>query len=229
MKMIALTGALLCVAPVLSQARPGATGYAGDDADQTSRTVVHKDGTYTTTRRDSDTRTLVRETKQRNGTLVMRSEFALDEFGRERKGRVYDGQGTLLFISEFIYDGAGKAQEERVYNAQGRIVRRLIYQYDRFGKSKPFCATYSDGRPIGELVALDDPGEMSTTSTHAHAGGSGSVVRSGDGSSVRLSGGAVHYPGTRGAAAPDRGARRPSSASEKPERKRRFRIFRRRS
>ena len=35
----------------------------------------------------------------------MRSEFALDEFGRERKGRVFDGQNNLLFISEFVYEG----------------------------------------------------------------------------------------------------------------------------
>jgi len=221
MKTTALVGVLLPLVMTLSPARPFGKSYAKDDADQTSRSVVHKDGTYTTVQRDQTTNTLVRETKHRNGTVVMRSEFALDAFGRESKGRVYDGQNNLMFISEFIYDSAGKRLEERVYNSQGRLVRRLIYQPNRFGRSKPFCATYVDGRPIGELVQLDDPGDLSTTSTHAHntaaAAAAGSIVRSKDGSSVRLSAGAVQYQGTR-----------TSEPAEKPRRKRLLRIFKRR-
>jgi hypothetical protein len=224
MKTTALAGALLTLTVALSPARPFGNDYAEDDADQISRTVVHKDGTYTTTQRDSDASTLVRETKHRNGTLVMRSEFAIDEFGRERKGRVYDGQNNLLFISEFVWDGRGKPQEERIYNSQGRLVRRLIYQHDRFGKSKPFCATYSDGRPIGELVELDDRADLSTTSSHAHSGGSGAMVRSSDGSSVRLSGDAVQYSGIRGATAPSsRASSSRSSSRSKTSKPRRSR------
>jgi hypothetical protein len=154
MKTFVLAGVVIASLPLTSRALP--PGAYADDADQISRTVIHKDGTYTTTARDRDSRKLIRETKRRNDTLVMRSEFSLDQFGRERKGRVYDGQKNLLFTSEFIYNNEGKAQEERVYNAQGKLVRRLMYQYDRFGKSKPFCATYQNGRPIGDLVPLDD-------------------------------------------------------------------------
>ena len=84
--------------------KPGA--FSNDGADQVSRTVVHKDGTYTTTQKDQDTRTLVRQTKRKNNTLIIRSEFALDEFGRERKGREQtqmmrltygDGDGHSIF------------------------------------------------------------------------------------------------------------------------------------
>lgn len=231
MKTTALAGALLTLTVALSPARPFGGDYAEDDADHTSRTVVHKDGTYTTTQRDTDASTLVRETKHRNGTLVMRSEFAMDEFGRERKGRVYDGQNNLLFISEFVWDARGKPQEERIYNSQGRLVRRLIYQHDRFGQTKPFCATYTDGRPIGELVELDDRADLSTTSSHAHSGGGGGMVRSSDGSSVRLRGDAVQYPGTRGATVPSSRASSSGSSSRsstpKPKRSR-PRIFSRR-
>ena len=216
MKTFVLAGAIIALLPLISRALPPG-GYA-DDADQTSRTVIHKDGTYTTTSRDRDTRMLVRETKRRNDTLVMRSEFSLDQFGRERKGRVYDGQKNLLFTSEFIYNSEGKAQEERVYNAQGKLVRRLMYQYDRFGKSKPFCATYQNGRPIGDLVPLDDASSLSTTSNHAYSpgtrdgGGAGKIIRSQDGSTVRLNSGPVQYPGLK-----------PAEQAKKP--KRRFRIF----
>ena len=66
MKTTALAGALLTLTVALSPARPFGDDYAEDDADQISRTVVHKDGTYTTTQRDSDASTLVRET---NGEL----------------------------------------------------------------------------------------------------------------------------------------------------------------
>jgi hypothetical protein len=217
MKTFVLSTAFIAILPLISRALPPG-GYA-DDADQTSRTVIHKDGTYTTTARDRDSRSLIRETKRRNDTLVMRSEFVLDQFGRERKGRVYDGQKNLLFTSEFIYNREGKAQEERVYNAQGKLVRRLMYQYDRFGKSKPFCATYQNGRPIGDLVPLDDASALSTTSSHANSPGaqdsaaSGEIIRSKDGSTVRLNSGAVQYPGSKPAA----------QESKKP--KRRFRIF----
>jgi hypothetical protein len=222
MKTFVLAVVLVAFMPTLSRALPPGT-YIDDDADQTSRTVIHKDGTYTTTSRDRDTRILIRETKRRNDTLVMRSEFVLDQFGRERKGRVYDGQKTLLFTSEFIYNDKGKAQEERVYNAQGKLVRRLIYQYDRFGRSKPFCATYQNGRPIGDLVPMDDASAFSTTSTHAHSSDgdngvdSGKIIRSRDGSTVRLDSGAVRYPGS-GPATPE---------VKKPRRK--FRIFKSRN
>ena len=214
MKTFVLTGAIIALLPLISRALPPGT-YA-DDADQISRTVIHKDGTYTTTSRDRDSRMLIRETKRRNDTLVMRSEFALDQLGRERKGRVYDGQKNLLFTSEFIYNSEGKAQEERVYNAQGKLVRRLMYQYDRFGKSKPFCATYQNGRPIGDLMPLDDASALSTTSNHAYSPGvgvdAGKIIRSKDGSTVRLNSGAVEYPGLK-----------PAGETKKP--KRRFRIF----
>lgn len=191
------------------------------EADQTSTTVVHKDDTYTTTQRDTDSRKLVRKTMRKNGTVVMRSEFVLDEFGRERRGEVYDGQGNLLFRSEFIYDAAGNVLEERVYDARNRPVRRLVYQADRLGRRKAFGITYQNGRPIGELMPVDDAA-FSTTSTHAHSGDvPGEVVRSADGSSVRLSGGAVPYPGTRTA---EPAAERRETTARK-ERKRRLRIF----
>ena len=216
MKTFVLAGVVIASLPLTSRALP--PGAYADDADQISRTVIHKDGTYTTTARDRDSRKLIRETKRRNDTLVMRSEFSLDQFGRERKGRVYDGQKNPLFTSEFIYNNEGKAQEERVYNAQGKLVRRLMYQYDRFGKSKPFCATYQNGRPIGDLVPLDDASALSTTSNHAYSPGdkdgvdSGKIIRSRDGSTVRLNSGAVQYPGSK-----------PAEETKKP--KRRFRIF----
>jgi hypothetical protein len=221
MKTFVLSAAFITTLPLMVKALP--PGAYDDDADQTSRTVIHKDGTYTTTARDRHSRSLIRETKRRNDTLVMRSEFVLDQFGRESKGRVYDGQNNLLFTSEFIYNSEGKAQEERVYNAQGKLVRRLMYQYDRFGKSKPFCATYQNGRPIGDLVPLDDATALSTTSNHAYspeaansAGNSdvaGKLVRSRDGSTVRLNSGAVQYPGSK------------TDGQEARKPKRRFRIF----
>ena len=221
MKTFVLATAFIAILQLMAKPLPPKT--YDDDADQTSRTVIHKDGTYTTTSRDRHSRSLIRETKRRNDTLVMRSEFVLDQFGRESKGRVYDGQNNLLFTSEFIYNREGKAQEERVYNTQGKLVRRLIYQYDRFGKSKPFCATYQNGRPIGDLVPLDDASALSTTSNHAYSpssantAASGKMVRSPDGSTVRLNSGAVQYPGTKTG----------NQEAKKP--KRRFRIFKSRN
>lgn len=178
-------------------------GFSNDTADQVSRTVVHKDGTYTTTQKDKETRTLVRETKKRNNTLIMRSEFALDEFGRERKGRVFDGQNNLLFISEFVYEG-DELIEERVFDAKGKMVRRLMYKVKVVskldGRSRPALVSYQNGKPIGDLVALDDPSVFSTTSNHAHSSeskkesGENQWIRSKDGSLVPLPSGAVQFP-----------------------------------
>ena len=222
MKTIALAGALVALLSAPASARFPGSAYP-DDADQLSRTVVHKDGTYTTSNRDTSTRTLIRQTKRKNGTMVMRSEFVLDEFGRERKGRVFDGLGNLLFISEFIYEG-GELIEERVFDARGKIVRRLLYKTKvagAGGKMRPTVVTYQNGRPIGDLVAMDDPGVFSTTSSHAHSGESpGTVVHSADGSSVRLDGGSVRYR-----SADQRTAS--SGSSNSGSRFKRLRIFRR--
>ena len=197
------------------------------EADQTSTTVVHKDETYTTTKRDSHKRILERQTMKKNGTVVMRSKFSLDEMGRERRGEVCDGQGNILFKSEFIYDELGNVLEERVFDAYNKPVRRLVYQADRLGRRKAFGVTYSNGRPIGDLMPLDDATPFSTTSTHAHSstGAPGEIVRSADGSSARLSGGAVPYPGTRRSAEGGSSPKRETSSGK--ERRRRLRIFRR--
>jgi hypothetical protein len=232
MKKISAPAVLLTVILILSQAIQSEV-YSYDGADQISRTVVHKDGTYTTTQRDRDTRILVRETKKRNNTLIMRSEFALDEKGRERKGRVYDGQNNLLFISEFVYDN-DELIEERVFDSKGKVVRRLLYKVKVVskldGRSRPALVSYQNGKPIGDLVALDDPGVFSTTSRNAHsskksvgARANGSV-RSKDGKIAPLPQGAVQYPGDR----PKPGL--PDSASGKTSKpKRKLRIFKPRS
>ena len=232
MKKISAPAVLLTVILILSQAIQSEV-YSYDGADQISRTVVHKDGTYTTTQRDRDTRILVRETKKRNNTLIMRSEFALDEKGRERKGRVYDGQNNLLFISEFVYDN-DELIEERVFDSKGKVVRRLLYKVKVVskldGRSRPALVSYQNGKPIGDLVALDDPGVFSTTSRNAHsskksvgARANGSV-RSKDGKIAPLPQGAVQYPGDR--LKPGL----PDSASGKTSKlKRKLRIFKPRS
>ncbi len=202
---------------------PGRTTPGGGRADQTSTTVVHKDGTYSTVVRDASARTLVRETKRkgshgRPGTLIMRSQFTLDEFGRERRGQVFDASGRLLFVSDFIYAG-GKLAEERVYNARGELVRRLDYAnpvIGRGGRPMPRTTTYTRGHDIGQLVPLDDYGDSetspySTTSSHAHS--PGTIVRSADGSAARVSGDAVRYPGFDPSARPSSGAASGGGAS----------------
>jgi len=232
MKKISVQAVLLTVILIFSQAIQ-AEVYSYDGADQISRTVVHKDGTYTTTQRDRSTRTLVRETKKRNNTLIMRSEFALDEKGRERKGRVYDGQNNLLFISEFVYDN-DELVEERVFDSKGKVVRRLLYKVKVVskldGRSRPALVSYQNGKPIGDLVALDDPGVFSTTSHNAHSSrkstspGANGFVRSKDGQLIPLPQGAVQYPGTRSKPVG------PGATSEKTSKpKRKLRIFKRRS
>lgn len=230
MRTTALIGALVATVASLSPALAVRGGAAGETG-QVSRTVVHKDDTYTTTRRDSNSATLIRETKRKNGTIVMRSEFVLDEFGNERKGRVFDGQGNLLFISEFVYERS-ELIEERVFNARGQIVRRLLYKLRKAGvdgrSMKPTVVTYQNGRPASDLMPMDDPGVFSTTGTHAHRSGidPGRMMRSSDGSSVRLSADAVRYPSAASRTSSGSG----SSSYRKPEpkpKRRGLRIFRR--
>ena len=230
MKTFLITSSFLTLMILSGMAiKPGA--FSDDGADQVSRTVVHKDGTYTTTQKDQDTRILVRETKRKNNTLIMKSEFALDEFGRERKGRVYDGQNNLLFISEFVYD-RDDLIEERVFDAKGKMVRRLMYKVKVVskldGRSRPALVSYQNGKPIGDLVALDDPSVFSTTSNHAHSSESNEGkpenkwVRSKDGSVVPLPSGAVQYPRSNS----DQSNKvRETKSDSKP--KRRLRIFKR--
>ena len=229
--MKTLIASSLFVSLVLSAKAINPVGFSNDTADQISRTVVHKDGTYTTTQKDKDTRTLVRETKKRNNTLIMRSEFALDEFGRERKGRVFDGQNNLLFISEFVYEG-DELIEERVFDSKGKMVRRLMYKVKVVskldGRSRPALVSYQNGKPIGDLVALDDPSVFSTTSTHAHSSdskqnsGGKKWIRSKDGSLVPVPSGAVQFPQTKKG---NNSLSNKAGSDSKPKRK--FRIFNR--
>ena len=88
--------------------------------------------------------------------MILRDLFAQDH---------YDGQNNLLFISEFVYDN-DELIEERVFDSKGKVVRRLLYKVKVVskldGRSRPALVSYQNGKPIGDLVALDDPGVFST-------------------------------------------------------------------
>ena len=95
------------------------------------------------------------------------------------------------------------------------------------GRSRPALVSYQNGKPIGDLVALDDPSVFSTTSTHAHSSDSKKIVAVRSGFVLKIvlmpvPCGAVQFPQTKKG---NNSSSNKAGSDSKPKRK--FRIFKR--
>ena len=213
MKHVATMALLATVLCTSLEAQVRRTGRTDSEEGIYSRTIIHPDDTRTVSKQDINNKIREKRTLDKNGILLMRSIFQLNQRGKAVNGLVYDGRNRLLYRSEFTYDEAGRLQEERVFDASGNPVRRLVYKADRFGKIKPFALSFYDGR---KSTSRNLEG-YSTASAHAYRGGGG----------VANTPTAYRGTPTTRTTSGTRTTTRRAAPSRSEKRKRRFQIFKR--
>ena len=107
---------------------------ASGQASNTSKKVLHPDGTTTESVSDVEKGELRESTFDARGVLLTKRIVLLNERGLPVQGMIYDGRDALVGSVRFAYDDLGRMQEEISLNAQGQVFRRKIQGYDASGK-----------------------------------------------------------------------------------------------
>jgi len=127
-------------------------GWAGDTharsagkgkADVHVRTIYHKDGGRTVSKKNNGSLILEELTYDNRNVLIMKKRFQLDSKDRVRQGQLLDAADNILARIQYGFDTYGRVEEERMFDTKGNVIRRLLYKYDSNGKRlKPKAYTF---------------------------------------------------------------------------------------
>jgi hypothetical protein len=117
-------------------------------ATNSSKKVLHSDGTVSESVSDMEKGELRESTYDARGVLLSKKVVLLDERGLPVQGVIYGGRDELVGSVKFAYDSLGRLQEEISLNSRGEIFRRKIQMYDQSGNPLPTkIVDYSSNAP----------------------------------------------------------------------------------
>jgi YD repeat-containing protein len=147
--MFARTIAATCLALFLASAAPTHAQLASPSPDPVRVTVsLNADGTRTTYEFDAPRRRAVATTTTKEGKLVGKIRYVLDEAGRFYSGEVYGPDDRFRFKSLYKYDDAGKLTQETQLGPDDAVRNKIVYAYDAAGRQ----TGYSVYDPTGKLI-----------------------------------------------------------------------------
>ena len=111
-------------------------------------TTFHPDGTQTNSVFDPEKRTTEETTLTKQGKVLRKVIYLLDDRNQPLGAVVYDGKGTVLYRSSYKRDGMGRIDEENVSSNDGKPLRRRVYTYG--GNNK--IARVDEFDPAGNLI-----------------------------------------------------------------------------
>ncbi len=121
-----------------------------------ARTVYHPDGTRTESIHDPSLREQREFTYDKNGVLVSKKIYLLNEKGQTMQGNIYDGRDVLKARAQFLFDELGRMSEERLTTLQGEVYQRIIFGYDAKGDPlPPKSQTYNVQAPNMKAAVID--------------------------------------------------------------------------
>lgn len=117
-------------------------------ADNTVRVTVaqNQDGTRTSYEYDNVNRRAVATTTGRDGKVLNKIRYELDENGRYKTGEVFDPKGQLQFRTEYKYDARARLESETQLTKDGAVRNKLVYAYDDMGKQTGFAVYDANGK-----------------------------------------------------------------------------------
>lgn len=162
-KFLWLMSAVLLLAGGRASAQTVADSKGWESDGPFVRILRGEDGSRTEFKREPNNRALTKRTFSAGGSLLMRTEYRMDEHGNPRSCRIFDGQGNELFKVRYGYDrSSGQLMEEQMFDARVKNinpadnlempVRRFIYSYDANGqRSKPIAIVLTPGRTAEDV------------------------------------------------------------------------------
>jgi hypothetical protein len=95
---------------------------------------MNADGTRTTYEFDSPNRRAIATTTGKDGKIVGRIRYVLDEAGRFMSGEIYGPDEQLRFTALYKYDATGKLTQETQLGPDNAVRNKIIYACDKTGR-----------------------------------------------------------------------------------------------
>jgi YD repeat-containing protein len=112
--------------------RPGAFGQQADPVRVT--VSMNADGSKTIYEFDAPQRKATATTTGKDGKLVGKVRYTLDDAGRFSSGEVYGPDDRLRFKTLYKYDTAGRLTQETQLDKDDAVKHKLVYFYDGIGR-----------------------------------------------------------------------------------------------
>jgi hypothetical protein len=131
----------------------------GQMATQTPDTVrvtvsMNADGTRTTYEFDSPRHRATATTTGKDGKIVGRIRYVLDEADRFASGEVYGPDDQLRFKTLYKYDTAGKLIQETQLSADDSVRNKITYAYDKNGQQIGYSVYDAGGKLIRQTPGV---------------------------------------------------------------------------
>jgi hypothetical protein len=136
-----------------------ATGIRAQLASPTPDSVrvtvsMNADGTRTTYEFDAPRRRAVATTTTKEGKLVGKIRYVLDEAGRFYSGEVYGPDDQFRFKTLYKYDDAGKLTQETQLGPDDAVRNKIVYAYDTIGRQIGYSVYDAAGKLIRQTPGL---------------------------------------------------------------------------
>jgi YD repeat-containing protein len=109
---------------------------------------MNADGTRTTYEFDAAHHRATATTTTKDGRLVGRIRYVLDDENRFASGDVYGPDEQLRFRTVYKYDAAGKLTQETQFGADDSLRNRIVYAYDKNGRQTGYTVYDASGKVI---------------------------------------------------------------------------------
>jgi len=139
-----------------------ASGLHGQLATPTPDTVrvtvsMNADGTHTTYEFDSPHHRATATTTGKDGKIVGRIRYVLDDASRFSSGEVYGADNQLRFKTLYKYDTAGKLIQETQLGSDDSVRNKIVYAYDKAGRQTGYTVFDAAGKAIRQTPGVSPP------------------------------------------------------------------------
>lgn len=132
---------------------------AQDDADSDAIhavTVIHEDGTKTSTITDPEKHSAEATTYDARDKVLEKIVYALDDTNQIASGIVYNANNRAVFKAAYKRDDMNRMAEEDDYTMNDQLLRRFVYEYGPTGRLVRIRAYDSQGNEMQESNAHKD-------------------------------------------------------------------------
>ena len=115
---------------------------------------MNADGTQTTYEFDSPHHRATATTIAKDGKMVGRIRYTLDEANRFANGEVYGADDQLRFKTLYKYDAAGKLTQEIQLGPDDSVRNKIVYAYDKNGKQTGYSVYDAAGKLLRQTARV---------------------------------------------------------------------------
>jgi hypothetical protein len=112
---------------------------------------MNADGTRTTYEFDSPRHRATATTTGKDGKMVGRIRYLLDDAGRFASGEVYGPDNQLRFKTLYKYNEAGKLTQETQLGTDDSVRNKIVYAYDKVGRQTGYTVYDAAGKVIRQV------------------------------------------------------------------------------